>query len=169
MAAHAVVPDRDALLGDLVRILAIASRSVRSQGELGRERLKRAEVEGALVAGIERATSRLRHAGDRIAREHPGHAAERCRQRLETCDWRRPVLASLASRRRDLGALQRHARSLSPQHVVERGFAVVRRVDGMVVRDPDQVAPGEVVEVTVARGLIAARVEAPGPHPGAGR
>jgi exodeoxyribonuclease VII large subunit len=166
MAAHAVVPDREALGEELVRLLAIASRSTRSRGELGRERLKRAEVGGALAAGFERAGSRLRHAGDRLSREHPGHAVQVCRQRLEACDWRRPVLASLATCQRDLGALQRHARSLSPQHVVERGFAIVRRVDGTVVRGPDQVAPGEIVEVTVARGVIAARVEvAAGPNP----
>jgi len=162
MAAHAVVPDRDALRGDLAGLLAIASRSVRSRGELGRERLKRAEVGGALVAGLERAGSRLRHAGDRLSREHPGHAAEGCRQRLEACDWRRPMLGCLASRQHDLSSLHRHARSLSPQHVVARGFAVVRRADGTVVRGPDQVAAGEIVELTVARGVIAARVEAAG-------
>jgi exodeoxyribonuclease VII large subunit len=167
MAAHAVVPDREGLSGELVRLLAIASRSLRGRGELGRERLKRAEVGGALAAGLERAGSRLRHAGDRLSREHPGHIAERCRQRLESCDWRRPVLATLATRQHDLGALQRHARSLSPQHVIERGFAVVRRADGTVVRGPDQVAPGEIIEVTVARGVIAARVETDaGPRPG---
>ncbi len=170
MAAHAVVPDREGLRGDLVRLLAIGSRSVRSRGELGRERLKRAEVGGALAAGLERAGSRVRHAGDRLSREHPGHAAEGCRQRLEACDWRRPMVACLASRQHDLRALQRHARSLSPQHVVERGFAVVRRADGTVVRGPDQVAPGEIVEVTLARGVIAARVERAGdPHPEGGR
>jgi exodeoxyribonuclease VII large subunit len=50
--------------------------------------------------------------------------------------------------------------------VVERGFAVVRRADGTVVRGPDQVAPGDIVEVTLARGVIAARVEAAaGPSP----
>jgi exodeoxyribonuclease VII large subunit len=162
MAAHAVVPDREGLSEELVRLLAIASRSVRSRGELGRERLRRAEVGGALAAGLERAGSRLRHAGDRLSREHPGHVAQRCRQRLDACDWRRPVLASLATRRRDLNALERHARSLSPQHVVERGFAVVRRADGTVVRGPDQVRTGEVLEVTVARGVIAARVEPAG-------
>jgi exodeoxyribonuclease VII large subunit len=76
------------------------------------------------------------------------------------------VLSCLATCQRDLGALQRHARSLSPQHVVERGFAIVRRGDGSVVRGPDQVAPGEIIEVTVARGVIAARVEAAaGPSP----
>jgi exodeoxyribonuclease VII large subunit len=49
---------------------------------------------------------------------------------------------------------------------VERGFAIVRRVDGTVVRGPDQVAPGEIVEISVARGVIAARVEAAaGPNP----
>ena len=35
MAAHAVVPDREGLREDLVRLLAIASRSVRSRGDLG--------------------------------------------------------------------------------------------------------------------------------------
>jgi exodeoxyribonuclease VII large subunit len=112
-----------------------------------------------MAAGLERAGSRLRHAADRLSREHPGHLAQRCRQRLDACDWRRPVLASLATRQRDLNALERHARSLSPQHVVERGFAVVRRADGTVVRGPDQVAAGEIVAVTVARGVLAARIE----------
>jgi exodeoxyribonuclease VII large subunit len=43
--------------------------------------------------------------------------------------------------------------------VIERGFAVVRRLDGTVVRGPDQVAMGDLVELTVARGHISARVE----------
>jgi exodeoxyribonuclease VII large subunit len=80
------------------------------------------------------------------------------------------MVACLASRQHDLGALQRHARSLSPQRVVERGFAVVRRADGTVVRGPDQVAPGDIVEVTLARGVIAARVErSGGPYPESNR
>jgi exonuclease VII large subunit len=43
--------------------------------------------------------------------------------------------------------------------VIERGFAVVRRLDGTVVRGPEEVGLGELVELTVARGHISARVE----------
>ena len=35
----------------------------------------------------------------------------------------------------------------------------MRRSDGTVVRGPEQVQPGELLELSVARGLIAARVE----------
>jgi exodeoxyribonuclease VII large subunit len=159
MAAHAIVPDRDKLEGELSALLATAARSVQNRGELGRQRLKSAEVSGALAAGLERATSKLRHAGERLSWAHPGPTAQSCRRRLEACEWRRPMLADISSRQRELSALRRHARSLSPQHVVERGFAVVRRLDGTVVRGPDQVTPGELVEMTVARGVISARVE----------
>lgn len=159
IAAHAVVPDRHELEGELAGLLAVASRSLGSRRELGWERLKRAEVSGALAAGLERAGSRLRHAGESLSREHPGQAVQACRRRLEACEWRRPMLSYVASGHRQLEGLQRHARSLSPQHVIERGFAVVRRLDGTVVRGPEQVVDGELVEVTVARGVIAARVE----------
>ncbi len=69
------------------------------------------------------------------------------------------MTARVATAEQRLDGLARHARSLSPQHVLERGFAVVRQLDGTVVRDPGQVQEGEMVELSVARGLIAARVE----------
>jgi len=68
----------------------------------------------------------------------------------------------LSSSGQHLESLARHARSLSPQHVIERGFAIVRRRDGTVVRDPAQVQEGEVIDINVAHGLIAARVEPAG-------
>ena len=50
---------------------------------------------------------------------------------------------------------------------------MVRRPDGTVVRDPGQVQEGELLEISVARGLIVARVEPPaGPQsdqPGTGQ
>ena len=58
--------------------------------------------------------------------------------------------------RRRLERLARHALALSPQNVVARGFAVVRRPDGTVVRGPEEVSAGELLELTVARGTLAA-------------
>jgi exodeoxyribonuclease VII large subunit len=159
IAAHAVVPDRHQLEAELAALVQAAARLVDRRSEMGGERLARAEVSGALAAGRQRAASRLQHAADRLDWAHPGPSLQSCRRRLDRCDWRRPMAAKLQSSRGRAEALGRHARSLSPQHVIERGFAVVRRLDGTVVRRPEQVGPGELVELTVARGLISARVE----------
>jgi exodeoxyribonuclease VII large subunit len=161
LAAHAVVPDRRQLEDELAGMRAVAAEWARRRAEVGRERLRRADVTGSLSTGFERAGNRLRHAGERLRWGHPGPAARAGRHRLESCDWQRPVAARLALAEQRLDGLARHARSLSPQHVIERGFAVVRRLDGTVVRDPGQVQEGEMVELSVARGLIAARVEPP--------
>jgi exodeoxyribonuclease VII large subunit len=159
IAAHEVVPDRHLLEDELAGLIGVAATAARRRMELGGERLERADVRGSLATGLERAGNRLHHAGERVRWAHPGRAARAARLRLESCDWRRPMAGRLTSSEQRLEALARHARSLSPQHVIERGFAVVRRKDGTVVRDPAQVQVGEVVEVSVARGLIAARVE----------
>jgi exodeoxyribonuclease VII large subunit len=159
IAAHEVVPDRGQLEDELAGLVVLAGTSAHRRTELGRQRLQRADVGGSLATGFERAGSRLRHAGDRLGWAHPRPAAQAGRRRLESADWRRPMAGRIGSSQQRLDALARHARSLSPQSVVDRGFAVVRRRDGTVVRDPIQVQAGEVVEISVARGLIAARVE----------
>jgi exonuclease VII large subunit len=49
--------------------------------------------------------------------------------------------------------------ALAPARVLERGYAVVRRRrDAAVVRAPDAVAAGDVVDIHVAEGTIAAEV-----------
>ncbi len=159
IAAHEVVPDRGQLEDELAGLLGLAGTSARRRTEVGWQRLQRADVRGSLATGFERAGSRLRHAGDRLRWAHPRPAAQAGRRRLESADWRRPMAGRIGSSQQRLDALARHARSLSPQSVVDRGFAVVRLRDGTVVRDPIQVQAGEVVEISVARGLLAARVE----------
>ena len=163
MAAHAVVPDLRALNGELAGFLEVAATNLRSRGDLGRERLKRSEASGALAAGLERAHRRAEHARDRLTWVHPRQMAQVGRRRLESCDWRRPFVAHLESGRQRLDVLHRHADSLSPQHVIERGFAVVRRADGAVVRGPDDVSAGDKLTVRVARGTISVTVDDAGP------
>ncbi|MGZ6300326.1 MAG: exodeoxyribonuclease VII large subunit, partial [Candidatus Limnocylindria bacterium] len=51
-------------------------------------------------------------------------------------------------------------RALSPTATLERGYAVARLGDGTIVRDPAQAAVGQPLEVVVARGTLATRVEA---------
>ncbi len=54
--------------------------------------------------------------------------------------------------------LRQQVRALSPLATLERGYAVVRTPDGTVLRDPDQVAAGDALRVTVAGGEVAAEV-----------
>jgi exodeoxyribonuclease VII large subunit len=159
MAAHAVVPDRRALEAELAAFSDLAARSLRGRGELGRERLRHVEVSGALAAGLQRAQRNLGHAGERLAWVDPVVRTRACRQRLVACDWVRPMTARLGSGSQRLAAIYGHARSLSPERVIERGFAVVRRAGGTVVRGPEQVKAGDLLEIRVARGTIAATVE----------
>ncbi|MHB1496536.1 MAG: exodeoxyribonuclease VII large subunit [Acidimicrobiales bacterium] len=157
IAAHTVVPDRRALEDQLAELLDSASRSLEARRLLGRERLRGAEISGALTAGMEHARTRLGHAQDRLSWADPRRGAELCRRRLTACDWRAPLIGQLGEGHRRLEAARRHAWSLSPQHVVERGFAIARKLDGTVVRDPAQVQAGERLDLQVARGTIEVR------------
>jgi exodeoxyribonuclease VII large subunit len=74
------------------------------------------------------------------------------------------ALASQADRDQlALRALADSLRTLSPAATLERGYAIARLSDGQVVRDPAQAAVGVPLEVTVARGRLATRVEAAEP------
>ncbi|MGW6418019.1 exodeoxyribonuclease VII large subunit [Streptomyces sp. NPDC055055] len=78
------------------------------------------------------------------------------------------VAALLARSRRVLGHLLDRAdselshtrarvRALSPAATMERGYAVLQRVDGGVVRSPEEVADGEELRARVAEGEFAVR------------
>ena len=67
---------------------------------------------------------------------------------------RRSVGAALTGAAGDLAHVRAHVRSLSPQATLDRGYAVVQRDDGLVVRDPAE-ARGR-LRVRVARGEFAA-------------
>jgi exodeoxyribonuclease VII large subunit len=59
--------------------------------------------------------------------------------------------------RTTLGGRAAQLAALSPQAVLERGYAIVtRRGDGAVVRSPDEVRPGERLAIRVAAGSFPA-------------
>src|SRR5579875_2994230 len=154
----AEVADKRAIEESLSGLMLSAARCLHERKEAARWRLRDAEVSGALAAGLERAGSRLAYCREMLARAYPGAMVEGSRRRLAGCDWRAPFSARLEGSRRRLEAARRHAWSLSPQHVVERGFAVARKPDGSVVRDPASLAVGEVLQLTLARGVVSVQV-----------
>jgi exodeoxyribonuclease VII large subunit len=84
----------------------------------------------------------------------------RARERLEVDGERlaRAPALLLERKRVSLDALARHLRALSPGATVSRGYAIVRR-GGAIVRNAGALDPGERVDVELATGAFAARVE----------
>jgi exodeoxyribonuclease VII large subunit len=58
--------------------------------------------------------------------------------------------------------LHSHLAHLHPQSVLERGYSVVENAAGKIVRDSAQIAGGEEVKMTFAKGVARARVTGKG-------
>jgi exodeoxyribonuclease VII large subunit len=101
----------------------------------------RLDREAELMAGL---PQRLRGTvRARLTREAEETAAWRVRSRQR-------IAGLLASAHTDIGHVRARVRALSPQATLERGYAVVRRADGTVVRAPaDAIGP---LRVRVAAG-----------------
>ena len=78
-------------------------------------------------------------------------------------DWNERLLRAMKRRlqesRKSLEANTARLESLSPLNVLGRGYSLTRRLDGTVVRSPDQVSGGDLVETQVQNGRIVSRVE----------
>jgi len=64
----------------------------------------------------------------------------------------------IEERRRRLGLAATSLDALSPLGVLQRGFAIAQTADGKLVRDAQQVSPGDAIKVRLARGRIDANV-----------
>jgi exodeoxyribonuclease VII large subunit len=146
-------------------------------------------VEQRHAAVVERATGRLaaaeRALGDRAQRiarrthasveradERLGlriHRLESAARRSLNDGERRLTLAGrriaeraphvLAGEELRLAALESRVRALDPINVLARGWSITRTADGRVIRDPSEVAPGEVITSQLAAGSLRSRVE----------
>jgi exodeoxyribonuclease VII large subunit len=136
-AAKRLVPD----LADESRVVAELRQRLRSGVH------RRLVREHELIAGV---PQRMRGVvRGRVERERSDTAQLRDRSR-------RRVAALLERARAELEHVHARARSLSPQSTLDRGYAVVRRTDGQVVRAADE-AVGT-LRIRVARGEFDALV-----------
>jgi exodeoxyribonuclease VII large subunit len=69
------------------------------------------------------------------------------------------VTVSLERARAEVSAAQGGLAALSPFATLERGYAIVRRPDGSVVRDAARASIGDPLEVRLAAGGLDVRVE----------
>ena len=139
LAATALVPDRRALETDLERLMTLARTTVERRVASSLQRLDAVDRDAALRSGLELASRRLAQASARLEVLHPARR--------------------LTDQHERLAALGRHLEALSPARVLERGYAVVRRGDGSVLRNAADAPPGTGVDIELAAGRLAARVE----------
>jgi exodeoxyribonuclease VII large subunit len=110
----------------------------------------------ALVASLERARAGLGRSVRRGLERHDARL-ERHAERL-----RRAPLLLLERRTAALEQAAGRLRALSPRATLGRGYAIVRQ-EGKLVRSASVLAPQDVVDVELAAGSFAARVEQPRP------
>jgi len=91
---------------------------------------------------------------------HPASRLARARHELDVLTARQgaAMRRGLEGRRARLGQLGAQLAALSPLAVLDRGFAVVSRGDGAIVRDAARVSPGERLRVRLARGVVGVTV-----------
>jgi exodeoxyribonuclease VII large subunit len=169
-AAELVVPDRTELAASLAELDRRARSRVLASVVWSRNELA---AEG-------RALERLRPGAQLAqARERAGHLLDRATRALRDEMARRRsaeagVLARLAPIAETrlataMAAVEQGGaslRALGPQATLDRGYAIVRReTDGLVVREPNEAPVGARLAIRIARGDLAARVEATEPAP----
>jgi exodeoxyribonuclease VII large subunit len=184
-AAEHVTPDRiaclEALAKTATRLSLAARRELRSRGahlDAVSARLQLAHpgmrvlqqiqrlddlqqrMSGAARACLHHSRSRLADALARLLRHSPERGVRTLAQRHEALQARldhaaRVALARTAHR---LDLAVRALDAVSPLATLARGFAIVTRPDGSLLRDADAVAVGEDIEARLAHGRLIARV-----------
>jgi exodeoxyribonuclease VII large subunit len=141
-AAELAVPDRAELAA---AVMGLATR-------LGQVMREQAQERRVALDGHQRA---LRHLSPRVR-------LQSARQQVD--DLQAAVVArfrqDLMLRHERLAGLASRLESLSPLATLARGYAIVRQAEtGDVIRETDQVAPGDRLSVRVADGVFDARAE----------
>jgi exodeoxyribonuclease VII large subunit len=105
--------------------------------------------------------ARLAELTRRLTGVHPASRLARVRHELDTLVARRDAAMrrGLEAGRAKLGQLGAGMAALSPLAVLERGFTMVARVDGTIVRDAARVTAGEHLRIRLAKGSLGVIVE----------
>jgi exodeoxyribonuclease VII large subunit len=189
-AAEIVVPDAHEWLKTVRTLGARLQQAMRRRLNDGRERLRWLMGRAALVSPAARLTQQMQSLDDLEQRLTRGMRQRLTEMRSDFVErrgllWQLSPIARIrdgAQRHQGLAArlsaaqLQqlRHARerliplvrtlqAVSPLATLDRGYAIVSRMDGVILRDSAQAPPGTIVEARLAAGKIRAKVEDPSP------
>jgi exodeoxyribonuclease VII large subunit len=132
-----------------------------------RERAQRLdELEARLRRSIERRIEarklKLARLATAVAHASPAQRLARARERWRTAqaELRRALLRQVERTEQRLKLVARALQSLSPLATLERGYAIVTDAGGKVLSDSEFVVAGASIDVRLARGGLAATVDA---------
>ncbi|MEZ4712160.1 MAG: exodeoxyribonuclease VII large subunit [Caldilineaceae bacterium] len=139
-AAAAVTPDQAEVLERLANLRAQMMRTMSRR--IGYER------------------EQLAQQNSRSQRLHPTRQLDRRRQQLDDLARRlhNRVGAKAAHERERIELQTQRLEALNPQSVLQRGYSIVQRQNGAVVHGPDEVAPGDELQVRAIRGAYRVQV-----------
>jgi exodeoxyribonuclease VII large subunit len=113
-------------------------------------------------SGLRQAERRQRELRVRLAELAPRFVESGERERVRVGER---IAGSARGRLREARAtiqgMERLCTQLSPERTLERGFSLTRDSGGILLRDPSQVAAGELVTTRLAGGTLTSRVEEP--------
>jgi len=187
-AAEIAVPDGEEWLATLGRLARRLQRGLQRRVEAQRERLRWLIGRAALVspsARLSQQTQRLDDLEQRMSRALRQVLADRrslladrrsrlwqsspvaqvrsssARHAALYARLRAAALARLHRARERLSPLVRTLNAVSPLATLERGYAIVSRASGGILRSAADAAPGMIIEARLAVGTIRAKVEEP--------
>ncbi len=140
-AIEHIVPDQDELLAQLDGYDAGLQRIINEQFDAHKTRLEDLET--------------------RLSPTRRKDAIYQLYQTIDTLDaaCRTAVERRLNDSERDLHTLAQRLNALSPLATLQRGYSISRKTDGAVLTSTEQVSIGDSVEIQLADGHLACRVE----------
>ena len=130
-----------------------------------REAELKQRMDAGLLRALEQRIARLRHAGAVLRGSRPERRLAQLGERLSALRGRpqAAVARQLQHEALRLRSLARSLETVSPLATVARGYAILRREDGRVVRGTADAPLGSMLEATVADGRLKLRVESDDP------
>jgi exodeoxyribonuclease VII large subunit len=118
-------------------------------------------LRSAIGTRLERHETRLQDFETRLSPIRRKEAIYQLHQTVDTLDvaCRSAVGRKLADGERDLHTLAQRLNALSPLATLQRGYSISRKTDGAVLTSAEQVSIGDRVEIQLANGHLACRVE----------
>jgi exodeoxyribonuclease VII large subunit len=187
-AAELAVPNGEEWLMSLRRLQVRLVRAVSRQVEAQRERLRWLIGRAALVSPVARLSQQSQRLDDleirltrnwrhMLTQRRSALADSRTRlwqasplARVQTAISRHAALSArlriagieqLRRARERLQPLVRTLNAVSPLATLERGYAIVSREDGSILRNAADAAPGSIIEARLRIGKVRAKVETP--------
>lgn len=121
----------------------------------------RSRLSNAALVLVSRHAQDLDALRQRLDWSSPERRIQSERQGIDSLEIRaqRAMRHALQLRRAHLDGLRSRLAALSPSAVLQRGYALVQRPDGHVLRSASETAPGETLEVHMQDGKLTTRVE----------